>query len=280
MPDPEPRDDSSSLAGDRELAERGLLVLEGSFLVERGAAAGLELVELYCVPAREAWARSLAGAAIEPTVLPEAEIARVAGYPFHRGALAVARRPPPRTSRDLVSALAASEAAASTVLALPEAIDPANLGAAARSAAALGCRALLLGPSGPDPLSRRALRASMGAALSLPWARLEGPASLAALADSGYAIAACVLDGGALDLRAFSPPPRLTLVLGNEAFGLSAPWLDACGLRLTLPMLGGTNSLNLAAAAAIFLYALADPAPLPLRGAYGGARSRGNHGRA
>ena len=236
-------------------AAKGLLVLEGGFLVERGGKAGLDFEALYCVPAREAWARGLGIPGLEPEVLPESAIASIAGYPFHRGVLGLARRPAPLPSTELAR-LSAAAPPPSTLLALPEATDPANLGSAFRSAAALGCAGLLLGPGGPDPLSRRALRASMGASLTLPWCRLEGPEGLGAFAEAGYEAAACVLDEGAEDLRSFRRPPRFLLVLGNEAFGLSGPWRRACPLALTLPMLGGADSLNLAAAAAVFLYAL------------------------
>ena len=144
----------------------------------------------------------------------------------------------------------------STILAVPELADPENLGSCFRNAAALGCSCLLLGPSGPDPLSRRSLRVSMGASLSLPWARLEGPAGLAELDSKGFDVAACVLDPGALDVRDWARPRLLALTIGNEAYGLSSPWLEACSLRLTLPMRGGVDSLNVATAAALFLFAI------------------------
>ena len=147
------------------MPEQGeLITLEGSFLIERALASGLELEALYCVRAREAWASRLLGRSLGPIVLSEAEISERSGYPFHRGALAFARRPEPRS---LAEALPAGEGR-STVLALPEIGDPENLGSAFRNAAAFGCSALLLGPSGPDPLCRRVLRVSMGSSLRLP----------------------------------------------------------------------------------------------------------------
>jgi tRNA G18 (ribose-2'-O)-methylase SpoU len=235
------------------------ICLEGSFLIERALAASLQLESFYCVPAREAWARALLGDSLEPVILPEADISSIAGYAFHRGAFALAKRPKPRAAAEALG----KEPGPCTILVLPEVGDPENLGAAFRNAAAFGCRALLLGPGGPDPLCRRVLRVSMGASLSLPWARLTGPEELESLAKgseggpgAGFETAACVLDPGARDLRGWKRPERLALVLGNEAFGLSAPWLAACGERLTLPMLGGADSLNVAAAAAVFLYAL------------------------
>ncbi len=245
----------SAEQGDRELVRDGRLALEGALLVERGRAAGLAFDSLLCVPAREAWARDLGLRGLEPTILPESEIARIAGYPFHRGVLGFARRPESRPCASLAEAAAVSNRP-ELILALPEAIDPANLGAAFRSAAALGCSALLLGPGGPDPLCRRSLRASMGASLTLPWARMAGPEALAAFIGAGYAAAACVLEPDAFDLRDFRRPRRLIVMMGNEAFGLSPAWREACSLALTLPMLGGADSLNIAAAVAIFLHSL------------------------
>jgi tRNA G18 (ribose-2'-O)-methylase SpoU len=241
---------ATAVSGTRD--REGFIVLEGAFLVERALAAGLELEELYCVPNREAWARALVAArGSRLTILAEGEIAEIAGYAFHRGVYALARRP--KTEKFSAPSTAAS---GSTMLVLPETSDPENLGAAFRNAAAFGCDALLLGPSGPDPLCRRVLRVSMGASLSLPWARLEGPSELEALSGSGYVSAACVLDPRAEDLRSWCRPRRLALVIGNEAQGLSPSWLGACSHRITLPMRGGADSLNAATAAAVFLYAL------------------------
>jgi tRNA G18 (ribose-2'-O)-methylase SpoU len=231
----------------------GRIALEGAFLVERALAAGLEIEALFCVPARESWAANLDGGTIEAKVMSEAAISEIAGYAFHRGAYALARRP-----RALSLAEAIPEGSGrATVLVLPELRDPENLGSAFRNAAALGSSALLLGPSGPDPLCRRVLRVSMGSSLRLPWARMSGPGDFAALEAKVFRAAACVLEPDALDLRSWERPARLALVLGNEAFGLSPAWLEVCADRVTLEMLGGADSLNVSTAAAIFLYALA-----------------------
>jgi tRNA G18 (ribose-2'-O)-methylase SpoU len=230
-----------------------LIALEGAFLIERALAAGLSVDMLYCVPAREEWARGLPGEVPLPTVLPEREISAIAGYAFHRGAYALARRP---AALEAVEAIGRAEGP-STILVLPDIGDPENLGSAFRNASAFGCSALLLGPAGPDPLCRRVLRVSMGASLRLPWARLRGPEELDEIARKGYRIAGCVLSPKAVDLRAWVRPERLALLFGNEAFGLGAPWLRACDIEITVPMRGGTDSLNVATAAAVFLYALA-----------------------
>jgi tRNA G18 (ribose-2'-O)-methylase SpoU len=232
------------------------IALEGAFLIERAISHGLRIEALYCVPARESWARLLLGESLEPTLLPEGEISAIAGYPFHRGALAFALRPPASSPAEALG----SDSGPATILVLPATNDPENLGSIFRSAAALGCSAILLGRAGPDPLCRRVLRVSMGASLSLPWARLSGPEELLSLAEpeggatGGFVTAACVLDRKAMDLRSWTRPWRSALLFGNEAFGLEGPWLEACRLRLTLPMRGGMDSLNVATAAAIFLY--------------------------
>ena len=227
--------------------------MEGAFLIERAVAAGLSIETLYCVPARASWARSLLGESQSPELVAESEISAFAGYPFHRGAFALARRPRALAPAE---ALAPAGEKAATILVLPEIGDPENLGSAFRNAAAFGCSALLLGPSGPDPLCRRVLRVSMGAPLLLPWARLRGPEQLSILSERAYETAACVLDRDAADLRTWTRPERLALVLGNEAFGLSDPWLEACRYRLTIPMRGAVDLLNVATAAAVILYAL------------------------
>jgi tRNA G18 (ribose-2'-O)-methylase SpoU len=227
-------------------------VLEGAFLIERAVAAGLAIEKLYCVPSRESWARDMLGSRLDPTVLASDEISGMAGYNFHRGALAFAARPLPS---DPAAVLAQARGRA-TILVLPEITDPENLGSVFRNAAALGCSALFLGPAGPDPLCRRALRVSMGSSLCLPWARLHGPEDFQGVASMGFSSAACVLDPDARDLRSWHRPERLALVFGNEAFGLSEPWRDVCDQRITLPMRGGADSLNVATAVALFLYEL------------------------
>jgi tRNA G18 (ribose-2'-O)-methylase SpoU len=228
------------------------VAFEGAFLIERAVAAGLAIETLYCVPARESWARSLFGKTLSPLVLPEAEISKIAGYGFHRGAFALAKRPPVLTA-DAALPMGSGRA---TVLVIPEIGDPENLGSAFRNAAAFGCSAILLGPTGPDPLCRRVLRVSMGSSLRLPWARLRDPGEFHVLVSRGFFSAACVLDSDACDVHSWTRPERLALVIGNEAFGISRPWLDVCDARITLPMRGGTDSLNVATAAAVFLYIL------------------------
>lgn len=260
---------------DRDLLAAGLVVAEGRLLALRlleaaartkaGGVIGdtikpasvpglprprFEALALACVPSLEAELAPLAAGLCPLHVLPEAELADLAGYPFHRGVLGLGRRlPGPAFIPELLPAPGPS-----SLLILPATIDPENLGGMIRTAAALGYGAVLAGPGTCDPLSRRALRVSMGAALSLPFFRVEGPKTLALLGKAGYTLAAAVLDPQALDLGSWKAPLRLGLLIGNEYEGLGPEWLPKEVVRLTIPMEGGADSLNAAAAAAIFMY--------------------------
>ncbi len=121
---------------------------------------------------------------------------------------------------------------------------------------ALGATALVLGPNCGDPLSRRAVRVSMGNALFLPIIEADPlRPSLELLRDTfGYELAATVLDPAAEPLPSARRPPRLALLFGGEGFGLEPRELARCPRKLTLPMARGADSLNLAASVGVFLY--------------------------
>ncbi|HET8779728.1 MAG TPA: RNA methyltransferase, partial [Agromyces sp.] len=140
-----------------------------------------------------------------------------------------------------------------------------NVGAIFRSVAALGADAVFVSPRCADPLYRRSVRVSMGTVLQVPWTRLpEWPDAASLLHSHGFTIAALALTDDAVSLRALAadPPERLALVLGAEGDGLSRSALDAADRIVMIPMAHGVDSLNVAAAAAVALYALAiDAAP-------------------
>jgi tRNA G18 (ribose-2'-O)-methylase SpoU len=254
---------------DSDLRARGLVVGEGRLLATRlieacrreaGASsrAGLplprfEALGIACVPALLEEFLALADGLCPVEALREGELAAMVGFPFHRGVIAAARRvgSPPGATEAL---LGSGAAAASRLVALPATVDPENLGSILRSAAALGWDGILLGAASCDHLSRRVARVSMGATFSLPVLALEGPADLEALDTDGWGLAAAVLDPVARDLRTWSPPPRLVLLFGNEHDGLGPEWLGPGVERLTIPMAPGADSLNAAAAAAVFLH--------------------------
>jgi tRNA G18 (ribose-2'-O)-methylase SpoU len=178
---------------------------------------------------------------------------RLTGYHLHRGALAAMHRPTlpsvPEVLRD-----------ARRVVVLDGLVDHTNVGAIFRSVAGLGADAVLVTPTCADPLYRRSVRVSMGTVLQVPWTRLpdwkDGAAEL--LHASGFHIAALALaeDAVTLDRFASAPPERVALVMGAEGDGLGRRALASADTVVTIPMLHGVDSLNVASASAVALWAL------------------------
>ena len=171
----------------------------------------------------------------------------VTGYRVHRGALASFERRPLPTPAELV-------ADARFVVVLVDLVDHTNVGAIFRNAAALGADAVLVTPGCADPLYRRSVKVSMGAVLSLPWTR-TGADPLADLAD--FQCIALTLAGDAADLRDDAGSARAGgVLLGTEGDGLPPSLSARADLRVRIPMAGGVDSLNVAAASAIALFTL------------------------
>ncbi|MDA8410361.1 MAG: RNA methyltransferase [Treponema sp.] len=246
---------------DRDLAAEGLVVAEGRLAAERLIArSAIEAYEPLALLATPGAAENLevfdsrAGLAARWPffVASEAELSELAGFPFHRGIIAIAMRPPPLHAEALAETMAGR--GLPPLLVLPRTRDPENLGALARSAAALGFGGMLLGPPCPDFLSRRALRVSMGAVLAMPCARLGSPEAWKAFASRGYALAGAVIDQGATEAAAWEPRAPCALALGDEYAGLDQAWLAVCDEKITIAMAMGPDSLNVAAAGAILMW--------------------------
>lgn len=241
---------------DRDLRREGLLVAEGRWLVERLLASGWPVLSVACCPRFAEHFRRLAADRCPVLVVPEEELASVAGFRFHRGVLAAGRRPELRSLESLLQALPAGAEAATLVI-CPQLTGEYNLGSIVRTAAAFGAEGLAAGSRCCDPLSRRALKVSMGAAFRLPLLALgEEERAAGLLHAAGFRIAGASVAPSARPLASFRRPARLAVVLGEEAEGLGNPWEARCDELLTIPMPGGTDSLNVAVAAGIFLYAL------------------------
>lgn len=245
---------------ERDLRGEGLILLEGSFLVDRGIAEGLALEEVYCVPeARDRWLKAVNGAC-PLTALPEPELNAIIGYPFHRGAFALARRP--KLADPAETGGGPGLLPAGDILCLWQVTDPDNLGALLRSGAALGAQAAAIGPGCADPFYPKALRSSMGAALSIPLYSV-GPEGLDALCASPRIGVAAALGGqrlrGSGSIAAVEEARRgggISLFMGNEGWGLPDEVLGACPIKIEIPMSGRTDSLNVAAAGAILMWEL------------------------
>lgn len=178
---------------------------------------------------------------------------RITGYAVHRGMLASMHRPPLPGLSEVLSA-------ARTVLVLDGLVDHTNVGAAFRNAAAIGADAVLVTPRCADPLYRRSVRVSMGTVFQVPWTRLpewtEGAGD--GLRREGFHVAALALTPDAVPLDDFATtrPERVALVMGSEGPGLGGAALRASDSRVVIPMSGGVDSLNVAAASAVALWAL------------------------
>ncbi len=185
-------------------------------------------------------------------IMPHAMVDQVVGFPFHRGILACGQRRPWPALETLVAVAERPFFAAIC----PKLSNPENLGALARIGDVLGIDAMLAGPECPDPLSRRVLRVSMGAALRLPVIVEERLIDAAArlVGSAGFELIAAVADPDAVPFEDVPRPRRLGLILGDEHEGIDADWLAICRRAVTIPMRPGASSLNVAVAAGILIY--------------------------
>jgi tRNA G18 (ribose-2'-O)-methylase SpoU len=177
---------------------------------------------------------------------------RVTGFQMHRGALASMHRPPLLPVAEVLRD-------ARRVVVLEDIVDHTNVGAIFRAVAGLGADAVLVTPRCADPFYRRSVRVSMGTVLQIPWTRLaEWPDGATELHDAGFEIAALALDEAAVPLEAYAqhPPDRVALLLGTEGDGLSPAAIGTADAVVTIPMSRGVDSLNVAAASAVALWAL------------------------
>ena len=175
-------------------------------------------------------------------------LTQLTGFHLTRGMLCAMRRPKLRDPAVLLQD-------ASRVAVLENVMNPTNLGAIFRSAAALGMDAVLLTSAGSDPLYRRAVRVSMGTVFQIPWAVLD---DWSLLHRAGFSTCAMALrdDSIALGDSRLSDLPKLAIVLGAEGDGLAASTIAACDYTVRIPMGHGVDSLNVAAASAVAFWEL------------------------
>jgi len=235
---------------------RGLFVAEGRFVVRRVLDDGRYQVRSVLV--NESALRSLepslrARPAVPVYVCDGRDFLGICGYDIHRGCLALVERPVPLS----VDALLAS---ARTLVVLEAVANADNVGGVFRNAAALGATGVLLSPTCCDPLYRKAIRTSMGASLRVPFARADDwPGALTEVRAAGFTVVALTPRQPSETLDAFAGrerPPRIALVLGTEGAGLTPHAEAAADYRVRIPTTGDVDSLNVAVATGIALYAL------------------------
>lgn len=232
--------------------QRGLYIAESAKVIARAIRAGHQPRSVLM---EEKW---LAG--LEPVLAPfdipvhladPDQLEAITGYRVHRGALAAFERPALPDPAELL-------AGARRVVVLEDIVDHTNVGAIFRGCAALDVDAVLVTPRCADPLYRRSVRVSMGTVFQVPWTRLSHwPADIELVKSAGFEVAALALSDDAVALDAFASrlPERLAMVFGTEGDGLGSRTVAAADHVVMIPMSGGVDSLNVAAATAVALWA-------------------------
>ncbi len=239
----------------RACPEEGLFIAESPLVIERALNAGYEPVSFLMEEKHvEHQAKDiLARCGDLPVYAAPLEVLKeLTGFPLTRGMLCAMRRKPLPTVQELCRS-------ARRVAVLEDVMNPTNVGAIFRSAAALHMDAVVLTNASSDPLYRRAIRVSMGTVFQVPWTVMpQGENWVDALRDLGFSTAALALRDDSLPI--FAPELRelkkLAVVLGTEGDGLAASTIERCGYTVRIPMSHGVDSLNVAAASAVAFYQL------------------------
>ncbi|MBR5559280.1 MAG: RNA methyltransferase [Oscillospiraceae bacterium] len=238
----------------REHPEEGIFIAESPKVIARALDAGCTplsvLVEDKHIEgeAKEVLARC---GDIPVFSAPFDLLTQLTGFKLTRGLLCAMRRP---------AALSAEQVCqnARRVAVLENVMNPTNIGAIIRSAAALNIDAVLLTPGCSDPLYRRAIRVSMGTVFQVPWAWLEG--DIAQLKELGFKTAAMALSDDSVTIKdkQLLAEEKLAIVLGTEGDGLAEKTIADCDYTVRIPMTHGVDSLNVAAASAVAFWQLAN----------------------
>ena len=235
----------------REHPEDGLFIAESPKVVERALDGGYEpvsiLVEKKHIDGQAADVITRCGDV--PVYTAEFDVlTQLTGFQLTRGVLCAMRRKPLPSVPQICSG-------ARRVAVLENVMNPTNVGAIFRSAAALGMDAVLLTPACSDPLYRRAIRVSMGTVFQVPWTWLDDFSQLRQL---GFQTAAMALDENAISIRdsRLTQAEKLAIVLGTEGDGLAASTIESCDYTVMIPMSHNVDSLNVAAASAVAFWQL------------------------
>ncbi len=241
--------------------ERGIFIAESPTVIEVALNSGCEPVALLTDE------RLINGAVkniIErvgdiPIYIAEREVlSSLTGFELTRGALCAMKRPEPKTLNELL-------ADARRIAVLEAVADSTNIGALFRSAAALNIDAVLITPTCCDPLCRRAVRVSMGTVFQVPWGKIgEKPADwpdggMKQLSDLGFKTVAMALCDRTVNIDdpILAKEEKLAIILGTEGDGLTKSTIASCDYTVKIPMSGGVDSLNVAAAGAVAFWELA-----------------------
>lgn len=244
--------------------ERGLYMAESTNVIMRAVQAGHKPRSFLTAPkwldSITPWVEAACGSpdgGDTPVYIADEEVLEaITGFHLHRGAMAAMNRPVLAEPLDLLED-------ARLIAIIENLVDHTNVGAIFRSCAALGVDAVLVSPGCADPLYRRSVRVSMGTVFQVPWTRMtQWPGGLSTLAENGWNVAAMALSDSAVSLREFcnglGSDSKVALLFGTEGDGLSHRATSQSTATVTIPMAGGVDSLNVAAASAVAIYAVND----------------------
>ena len=239
--------------------ENALFIAESPLVIDRALDAGCKPVSFLMErrhiegKGREILARCCQDVPVYTA--EESVLAQLTGFHLTRGMLCAMRRPKLPT----VEAVCRN---ARRIVVLENVMNPTNIGAIFRSAAALGMDAVLLTCAGSDPLYRRASRVSMGNVFLIPWTYLPEEGDWTQLLrSSGFRTVAMALrdDSMRLDDPRLAAEEKLAIVMGTEGDGLASSTIASCDYTVKIPMYHGVDSLNVAAASAVAFYELGLP---------------------
>jgi len=254
---------------DRQLADAdGRFLAEGSWIVKRLLQSDFPVDSVLAADKRVDKIAPHLRPDTKLYVATEELINQIVGFKFHRGVLACGIRKPALDFDQLMRSITAPASKTANTIASTSQISPLllvvcpqlneheNLGLVIRLSAGFGADALIVGPSCCDPFSRRSVRVSMGTVFKLPIIQSRDlAADLKNLKEKWQVqLNASVLAPDAQALSETTRPQRIALLFGSEATGLETQWIDLCDQKITIPMQHGTDSLNIASAAAVFLY--------------------------
>ncbi len=251
----------------RHEPDKGIFIAESPLVIERALDAGCEPLSFLAERKHlETQAKDLIRRCGNiPVYTADFDVlTKLTGFALTRGMLCAMRRPALPSVEEIC-------AKARRIAVLEEIMNPTNIGAIFRSAAALGMDAVLLTPGCSNPLYRRAIRVSMGTVFQIPWAFFDDACpwpqdGIRLLGDLGFRTAAMALrdDSVSIDDPQLTAEKILAIVLGSEGNGLSAHTIAACDYTVRIPMSHGVDSLNVAAASAVAFWTLSrvkTPAP-------------------
>lgn len=244
----------------RQTPEKGLFIAESLKVINHALDAGCQPVSMLMEEKHIAYqaADTIARCGNIPVFTGSSDLlASLTGYRLTRGILCAMKRPAEVNPCSILHQ-------ATRIAVMEGVVDPTNIGAVFRSAAALNMDAVLLDPTCCDPLHRRAVRVSMGTVFQVPWARFGGKAGgmakegLSLLRSHGFKTAAMALNESAVrvDDPRLAAEEKLAIVLGTEGDGLPADTISACDYCVMIPMSHGVDSLNVAAASAVAFWQL------------------------